>query len=143
MFINQDLTWEERQNRRVLNEHCKNAKSKGYNARIRFNKLIVNSDSYNVEDLKSSEPYLLPTGESNGAPATPSRNLHQATPLQLLHLPASLEQDPLLLPICFGETVGNTKLESLPDKKSGSRKLVKNTPPLTREAKKSGKSKGG
>lgn len=80
----QDLSFEDRQERRFLKKHQQIARSKNYFAKIRGQKLIVNNEIYSIEQLKkfdleddtneivsntSSSPHYI---KPNSAPATPS-----------------------------------------------------------------------
>lgn len=81
----QDLSFEERQERKFLRKHQQIARTKNYLARIRGNKLVVNNETYSIEQLKQfdveedsieikSNISISPTHnvKPNSAPATPS-----------------------------------------------------------------------
>lgn len=55
VYICEDLSKEERENRKILEKHQKQARSKNLNAYIRNNKLVVNNDVYTIEELQNLE----------------------------------------------------------------------------------------
>lgn len=70
-----DLTEREREERKLLNQHCRIAKSKGYSAKQRGNKLIINGKWYTYEDLRDC---TLP--EETTAHAGPSQRKSLSAP---------------------------------------------------------------
>lgn len=87
IYINDDLGYEDRQDRKVLTKHLKTARSKGYFAKIQGRTLIVNDDIYNIDQLtqmdisgKSPKPDVHSSHshtfqQSNSAPQTPTHHI--------------------------------------------------------------------
>lgn len=80
-----DLTPEEREEKKILYTHYKDARAKNYLAKIKKNILYINGDAYTYEDLKDKElgdiiqdqensNNAVAVYETNSAPATPDIN---------------------------------------------------------------------
>ena len=83
IFIAQDLCVEDREERKILVEQLRLARTKGLNAKIRGNKLLVNDEEYSATDLQAmnnedEQEKIAESTQSNSAPPTPSarRNLN-------------------------------------------------------------------
>lgn len=76
IHVVQDLCEEDRLNHKILVQHLKEAKNRQYRALIRGNKLIVNGNSYTVEQLSSKEDEDVVVNQdieaSRSAPSTPT-----------------------------------------------------------------------
>lgn len=54
IWLSNDLTQKEQEEKKTLTKHLKAAKEKGYRARIWRNKLIINNEEYEIEDLETN-----------------------------------------------------------------------------------------
>nr|CAI5823642.1 unnamed protein product [Callosobruchus analis]CAI5854146.1 unnamed protein product [Callosobruchus analis] len=79
VFIVHDLCPKDQEINKILQKHRKAAKAKNYTAKIIGNKLIINGDTYSVDELEN-EDYVM--GSNNpSAPDTPTANI-TGTPFQ-------------------------------------------------------------
>lgn len=80
IFVANDLSFEDRQDRKILVEHLKEAKIKKYSAKIVNNKLVINGEIYSAQQLKGVTEDQIPpyVPQLNQTPiSTPT------TPIQL------------------------------------------------------------
>lgn len=87
LYVCPDLTQQELEERKILIENLKAARAKEYSAKIVKNKLVVNGESFNVDQLKKnysdifliaangSDTAELKVRESISAPSTPDQNI--------------------------------------------------------------------
>lgn len=55
IWIEEDYTKEVQEERKLLIPHLKEARQKGYNARLRYNKLIINKEVFTIQDFVQEE----------------------------------------------------------------------------------------
>lgn len=76
IVISEDLTVEERVRNKILRKHLQIAREKKLNAYIKNNRLYINGDVYNAEQLEGKEgennEIIIPKQLSNSAPPTPT-----------------------------------------------------------------------
>ncbi|CAG9822945.1 unnamed protein product [Phaedon cochleariae] len=87
IIITNDLTPKEREEQKKLYKHLQEAKAKNYNAKISYNKLIVNGERYTLKQLEEtakieeltdgvrSPQSDIPTRKNNSAPPTPTTSV--------------------------------------------------------------------
>lgn len=97
--IANDLCWEDRENKKILIKHLKEARNKGVQAYIKGHKLIIADEPYTADDLEKSKSkgdtsaaVETQTTESLSAPATPNPEARHKRLLQGLDV-EEIEQD--------------------------------------------------
>ena len=64
IWVEEDYTKEIQRERKELIPHLKEAREKGYSAKLRYNKLIVNNEIYTAQELTTKIPQIEKSNEN-------------------------------------------------------------------------------